>query len=53
MNLECLLQLIARWHHYKNIHVAIGMRLAVGMGTKQNDFVRLEPLSHPSAQNGG
>jgi hypothetical protein len=43
-NLYRLIVLIASGHHNQDINVAISMGLAVGVGTKQNDLFRSEPL---------
>ena len=46
VNLRRLIQLVPRWHHHENVHIAIGVRLAIGVRAKQNDLVRLKLFSH-------
>ena len=42
MNLERLIQLIPRRHDDQDVHVAVGVRLPVGMGAEQDDFMRMK-----------
>ena len=49
-NTNRLIVLVPRGHDDKNVHIAIGMRRAIGVRTKQNDFVRLKLLSDPARE---
>ena len=42
MNLRRLVELIAAAHNDQDVHVAVGMRRAVGMRAKQDDLVGLK-----------
>src|SRR5438094_8084472 len=44
-NLGGLIELIARRHHHDEINVAISVRLAVCVGTEQDDLVRMKAFS--------
>ncbi len=46
MNLERLVELVARRHHDEDVHVAVNMGLAVGVGSEQDDRVRPEAFRH-------
>jgi len=46
VDLESLIELITGRHHDENIHIAIGVRPTVGVGSEQDDLVRLEPFRH-------
>src|SRR5207249_1061072 len=50
VNLEGLVKLVAGRHHDENVHVAIGVRSAVCIGSKKNNLVRLKFVSHPSGE---
>lgn len=39
-----LIKFIPGRHDDENIHIAVGMRLAIGMGTEKDDLLRLKPF---------
>jgi len=45
-----LIVLVPRGHDDKDVNIAIGMRRAIGVRTKQNDFVRLKSVSDPARE---
>jgi hypothetical protein len=51
VNLRGLIQLVASRHHDENVHVAVGVRLAIGVRAEQDDFVRLKLFSDLSRES--
>jgi hypothetical protein len=45
-NLYRLIELVVRRHDDQDIHIAIRMRLAISVGTKQDDLLGLKPLGN-------
>lgn len=45
-NLKRLIRRIPTRHDHQNVHIAIGVRLAIGVGAEQDDLFGSEPLGH-------
>ena len=41
-----MVDFVPGWHDDKNVHIAIGVRSAIGIRTEEDDLFRLEAFGH-------